>query len=149
MTSRLLVWALALAGLAPCRASEAARVLNVSNDGLASFSAASGATTWTGTMTMDHPRFRLAAKGAASLFGGPALRRTSGRQASMQTATFKAETEWISLVVLGDITITVREVSGDSAAITAHRVVFVPAEDRLLIDGKPWPFKASLRPASH
>ena len=139
MTRYLLGPALLLAWAAPCRATNEPGALQVSNDGLVSFSAASGATTWTGTMAIDYPRFHVVAKGTAALFGGPALRRTSGQNVSLKTATFKAETQWISLVVLGDITITVRDANDRSSIVTARRVVYMPGQDRLLIDGKAWP----------
>ncbi|MCX6876084.1 MAG: hypothetical protein NTW21_20100 [Verrucomicrobia bacterium] len=133
--------ALLLGCVAPGLAAEPSRVLRVSNDGLVRFSSTSGETTWTGTLTIEHPRFQLAGRGTASLFGGPALRRKSAKAVPLKTAEFEAETEWISLVVLGSLTITVADGNGVSKVVTAQRVVYVPAADRLLIDGKPWHFK--------
>lgn len=126
------------AAMPPCRATELPGEWRVANDGFVRTNAARGETTWTGTMTIDYPRFHLAARGTASLFGGPAIHRMPAQDRPLQTAKFTAKTQWISMVVLGAITITVRDKNGDSMPFTAQRVVYLPAEDRLLIDGKPW-----------
>ena len=89
-------------------------------------------------MTIDYPRFHLEGRGTASFFGGPALHRKSGKEVPLKAAKFEAETQWISLVVLGAITITVHNENGDSTVVKAKRVVYIPSDDRLLIDGKPW-----------
>ena len=137
MSSRLLVLVWLLAGTAASPAAEESRALRVSNDGLVSSSAASGATTWTGAISIEHPRFHLVSKGTAAMFGGPSLRRISDKDVPMKTATFSTETQWISLVVLGSITITVHDAGGDST-VTAHRVVYTPSDDRLMLDGVLW-----------
>lgn len=123
-----------------CCAAESPPALRVSNDGFIRVSSTSCATTWTGTMTIEHPRFQIEARGTASLFGGRAIRRKSGADVPLKAAKFEGETQWISLVVLGSITITVQDASGKASVITAERVVYVPSADRLLIDGKPWQF---------
>ena len=92
-------------------------------------------------MTIEHPRFHLQARGTASLFGGPAIRRKTSGDVPFKAANFDAQTQWISLVVLGSISITVNDANGASKVVTAQRVVYVPSADRLLIDGKPWRFK--------
>jgi len=51
---------------------------------------------------------------------------------------YAVEQQWISLVILGEIEIRVVTNDGLSRPIKASRVVYLPAEDRLLIDDKPW-----------
>jgi hypothetical protein len=124
---------------ATCGAAESPRALRVSNDGFVRYSSTSGETTWSGTVSIEHPRFHLKARGTASLFGGPALRRKSGADVPLKAAKFEAQSQWISLIVLGSISVTVQDANGQAIVVPAQRVVYVPAEDRLLIDGKLWP----------
>ncbi|MEO0017775.1 MAG: hypothetical protein RLZZ522_1058 [Verrucomicrobiota bacterium] len=131
--------ALLLAGLAAGRAAEPA-ALRVSNDGMFRASFTTGETTWSGACVVDHPRFHLELKGTVKVFGGPALRRTSEAKGSLKNAKFDTETQWISLVALGPGTVKLLDADGKPAVVTAQRVVYVPATDRLLLDGKPWQF---------
>jgi hypothetical protein len=150
MTRFLSALVLFLACLPPCSAAEATEEpggLRISNDGLLRSDIASGVILWSGTTTIDHPRFHLVVRGSTSLFGGPAIRRTSNPRVPLKAATFKPEAQWISLVALGPSTLKLQDANGKAAVVHARRVVYVPASDRLLIDGKPWRFKETRKPA--
>jgi len=136
------VLALLLAGLASGRAAEPAALM-VSNDGMFRASLTTGETTWSGACVVDHPRFHLELKGTVKVFGGPAVRRTSEATGSLKNAKFKTETQWISLVALGPGTVKLLDADGKPAVVAVQRVVYVPASDRLLLDGKPWRFQAA------
>ncbi len=139
MNLRIIALMLLLAGLLPTCAAEAA-ALRVSNDGLFRASFATGETTWSGACVVDHPRFHLELTGTVKLFGGPVLRRTSAATGSLKNATFDTETQWISLVALGPGTVKLLDEDGNPAVVAAQRVVYVPASDQLLLDGKAWRF---------
>ena len=139
-----------LACLPPCSAAEATEEpggLRISNDGLLRSDIASGVILWSGTTTVDHPRFHLVVRGSTSLFGGPAIHRTSPPVVPLKVAKFKTEAQWISLVALGPSTLKLLDANGKAAVVHAQRVVYVPAADRLLIDGKPWRFKDTRKAA--
>ncbi|MCF7675509.1 MAG: hypothetical protein K9N23_00815 [Akkermansiaceae bacterium] len=139
----LIVMALLPASLAPCGAAQDPNALRVSNDGLVRLDATLGRATWSGTMSIGHPRFHLEARGTATMFGGPSIRLKSARNVPLKAAKFETETQWISLVVLGSITVTVQDLNGNPMIVKAQRVVYVPAKDQLLIDGKLWRFTAA------
>ena len=46
--------------------------------------------------------------------------------------------EWISLVAIGQIKVTVIGSGGVEESFNARRFVYVPKDDRILIDGKEW-----------
>ena len=117
--------------------------LRISNDGLLQSNAAGGMILWSGTTTVDHPRFHLVVRGTTTLFDGPAIHRKSHPLVPLKKAIFETDVQWISLVALGPSTLKLRDAKGKAAVVHAQRVVYVPTADRLLIDGKPWRFKKS------
>jgi hypothetical protein len=127
---------LALLGAAAfCPGAEPSHDLRVTNDGTVRVSPMHGETTWTGTMTIEHARFRMTVQGRAWSFNGPAIRRTTPAPARLAATQLSLEHEWISLVALGDIRIVPRTAIGEAPPIVASKVVYIPGSDRLMIDG--------------
>lgn len=125
-----------LALAAPCQGNEATPTLRVTSDGGTVLQPAQGSCTWFGALEIGHPRFQLKAQGQATLYGGPSIHAQPDAIRSLRKRVYAVEQQWISLVILGEIEIRVVTNDGLSRPIKARRVVYLPAEDRLLLDGK-------------
>jgi hypothetical protein len=107
--------------------------LQVENEGTVSLNTLMGSVCWTGSVTLRHRGRIIDVEGRATLFSGPSIRRDMSQAMSAQTATFEVKNEWISLVALGDVTITGR--SGKT--VKAKHLVCVADGDQILADGLP------------
>ncbi len=110
----------------------------VVSNGVICGSSSQGRITWTGTVSIKHPRFQIGIDGQTTLFSGPSVRCKQGGGEALRAENLTFNHEWISLVALGDITITVIYPGGTSRPITARRFVYIPGKDQILIDGKLW-----------
>jgi len=97
-----------------------------------------GKTNWSGLVEVEHPRFRLVVRGSVSQFSGPSIRKTTPPGTVLRREDLAFEFQWISLVAIGDIKVTVIGPGGAEELITARRFVYVPKDGRILIDGKEW-----------
>lgn len=112
--------------------------LEVSNDGSVRFKPALGETNWTGSVGVEHRGFHLAVQGSVSTFSGPAIRRTTAPGTTLRREDLVVDFEWISLVAIGEIKVTVIGPDGAEEPVNARRFVYLPKDDRILIDGIPW-----------
>ena len=97
-----------------------------------------GRTMWSGTMSMKHPRFQLEVVGQTSLFSGPLLRHKDIGSGRLRAKNLILDHDWISLVALGDIKVTVIESGTNTPPISTRRFVYIPEKDQILLDGKLW-----------
>lgn len=113
--------------------AESSEQLRVENEGTVSVNTLMGNMCWTGSVTLKHRGRIIDVEGRATLFSGPSVRRDMSQGMSAQKATFKVKNEWISLVALGDVTITGR--CGKTAK--AKHLVCIADGDQILADGLP------------
>jgi len=112
--------------------------LTINSDGCIRIQPTLGKTNWSGLVEVEHPRFRLVVRGSVSQFSGPSIRKTTPPGTVLRREDLKLEFEWISLVAIGDIKVTVIGPAGPSEPISAKRFAYVPKDDRILVDGMPW-----------
>lgn len=138
-TSAPLLLALFL-GIMACNATDEAPELRVSSkNGMSSFSPHQGEMTWTGELSLEHPKFRMSVNGRATVFNGPALQHEPSSDPTSPKRKITARQQCISIIALGEVTIVRLENGKESAPLRGSRVVYIPGEDRLLIDGKEIP----------
>lgn len=126
------------AAVAMCEGGQVPDGLKASIDGSVHAQSALGQTKWTGAMKIEHERFTIEVRGCTTLFGGPSVQKKAIGRKGLQARELSVEFEWISLVALGDVAVTIHGPDGSSKLIRARRFVYVPAEDRILINGAPW-----------
>ena len=127
-----------LASAIPCAGGPLPSGLKATVDGSVHVQPALGTTKWTGAMKIEHRRFNLEVRGCTSIFTGPSIRKTQGGRSSLRMEDLTVDFDWISLVALGDVVVTVPGANGPSRPVKARSFVYVPAKDRILIDGVPW-----------
>ena len=111
--------------------------LKISNDGGIRIEPTLGETNWSGSVEVEHPRFHLVVQGSVSQFSGPSVRKTTPPGTVLRREDLALEFQWISLVAIGDIKVTMTGPTGPAEPINAKRFVYVPKDGRILIDGTP------------
>ena len=130
-----------LAGTMACTATDNdAPELRVSaKNGMSSFSPHQGEMTWTGELSLNHARFRMSVNGRATVFNGPALQHEPSSDPASPKRKITARQQCISIIALGDVTVVMIDGGKESQPLRGSRVVYLPNEDRMLIDGKEVP----------
>lgn len=127
--------------------AEDTRRLRVINDGVIRGRAVLGETIWIGTMTVEWAGFHMNVKGQTTLYSGPSIERKPANSPRLRVKDLQLRQEWISLIALGEIVLTRPHGDGTSQKTAASKVVYLPADDRVLVDGKLWPTNPQAPPA--